>query len=64
MYLSIDIDPKKIDCNQHPSKKIIVDVETIEINTSRRSAEDEAPVRIPRDNSSLEHLQIKGLYKT
>ena len=23
MYLSIDIDPKKIDCNQHPSKKII-----------------------------------------
>lgn len=23
MYLSIDLDPRKIDCNQHPSKKVI-----------------------------------------
>lgn len=23
VYLSIEIDPRKIDCNQHPSKKIV-----------------------------------------
>jgi cold shock CspA family protein len=44
IYVYVDENGHLTNTPPDPSKKIIVDVESIEINTSRRSAEDEAPV--------------------
>ena len=43
IYVYVDENGHLTNTPPDPSKKIIVDVESIEINTSRRTQEDEAP---------------------